>query len=210
MSSSPPAERNLVLVFGATGAIGKPLLAALTAKHGALTCVAALRRTPLPAGPLRGAVLEAAGVDLRDAASVARVVREYAPRLRAVWNLAAPLSVETEADPAVADDVTVGGMQRLIAAMDEAQLPASTRLLFSDSIGSFGASAPKDNVDAAWLCAHPEQGACHFRGILTLPDSLLSTSRSLYTCALISSGRSWLCVRPAKAALPRAAGRVQV
>jgi hypothetical protein len=36
-----------------------------------------------------------------------------------VWNLAAPLSIETEKDPKAADDITVQGFKRLIKAMDE-------------------------------------------------------------------------------------------
>jgi nucleoside-diphosphate-sugar epimerase len=148
-------SRDLVLVFGGTGAIGKPLLAALTQKHGPHTCVVAMRRTPLAADlPVIGEM----NVDLRDAQSVERIVCKYAARIRAIWNLAAPLSVDTAANPEVAEDVTVNGMSRLIAAMNAAQLPDSTLLLFSDSIGSFGADAPRENVDAAWLVSHPDQG----------------------------------------------------
>ena len=48
-------------------------------------------------------------------------------------------------------------MQRLIAAMDKAKLPASTRLLFSDSIGSFGGDAPRVGASAQWLVKNPTQ-----------------------------------------------------
>ena len=71
-----------------------------------------------------------------------------------VWNLAAPLSVETAADPDVARDVTVGGMEKLLRCMREAGL---SRICFSDSIGSFGASAPREDASASWLTEHPHQ-----------------------------------------------------
>jgi NAD(P)-dependent dehydrogenase (short-subunit alcohol dehydrogenase family) len=104
-----PKERNTVLIFGASGAIGKQLVHAVTAKHGAGSVVAALRKTPLPPslthhhGQSNNEELVAVelGVDLRDAESVERVVAKHASQIRAVWNLAAPLSVETEADPQV-------------------------------------------------------------------------------------------------------------
>ena len=117
-----------------------------------------MRKTPLPESLTQnGAVVVEMGVNLRDAASVAAVVSKHASSLKAVWNLAAPLSVETEADPAAADDTVVRGMERILTAMDAANLPASVKLLFSDSIGSFGSSAPRELAPASWLVAHPEQ-----------------------------------------------------
>lgn len=70
--------------------------------------------------------------------------------------MAAPLSVETAKDPNKADDVTVKGFERLIKAMDIAKMPASTKICFSDSIGSYGRSAPRENATADWLVANPE------------------------------------------------------
>ena len=92
---------------------------------------------------------------MRDAASLDALFAARGAELRAVWNLVAPLSVETASDPGAAEDVTVGGMRRVIAAMERADVRA--RLCFSDSIGSFGASAPRDAATAAWLVANPEQ-----------------------------------------------------
>ena len=142
-----------VLVIGGAGAIGKRLIAALLARGGAGSVVAALRSTPLPAALAARAVCEF-GVDVRDEASLARLLAKHAPCIGWVWNLAAPLSVETAADPAVARDVTVGGLERLLRAMRGAGL---SRVCFSDSIGSFGAAAPRERAPAAWLAAHPAQ-----------------------------------------------------
>ena len=50
--------------------------------------------------------------------------------------LAAPLSVETDKDPNLAMDVTVGGMRRVLQCMARHGV---SKLMFSDSIGSFGA-----------------------------------------------------------------------
>jgi threonine 3-dehydrogenase len=145
--------QKAVLVIGGAGAIGKRLIAALVARGGAGCVIAALRATPLPAALAARVVCEF-GVDVRDEASLRALLAKHGPSISWVWNLAAPLSVETAADPAVARDVTVGGMARLLRCMLDAGL---SRLCFSDSIGSFGAAAPRENATAAWLTAHPEQ-----------------------------------------------------
>lgn len=123
-----------------------------------------------------------------------------------VWNLAAPLSVETARNPDVARGVTVGGMKNVLEAMTEwnesvgwtslsgrstdggtgsgsgndstsdgngsnfVQLSSNTsnsnsndipfvftRLMFTDSIGSFGATAPRTGATARWLIENPDQ-----------------------------------------------------
>jgi hypothetical protein len=103
-------ERTRVLIIGASGAIGKELVATISATRGPSSVVAALRKTPLPAALVaETGVVSEFGVDLRNASSVEAVVSKYADELFAVWNLAAPLSVESEQDPSLAEDVTVGG-----------------------------------------------------------------------------------------------------
>jgi len=154
--------RQKILIFGASGAIGKQLVREVTSKHGAQSVIAVLRKTPLPQTLTHGdngeeLVTCEFGVDLRDQESVEHVVAKHASTITAVWNLAAPLSVETEADPQVAEDVTVGGFTRVITAMDKADLLGSTRLLFSDSIGSFGGAAPRTHAQASWLVHNPAQ-----------------------------------------------------
>jgi threonine 3-dehydrogenase len=88
---------------------------------------------------------------------VTDLIQKYSQDIAVVWNLAAPLSVETANDPNVAKDVTVGGFERLINAMDKANMPESTRICFSDSIGSYGLSAPRKEATADWLVKNPEQ-----------------------------------------------------
>lgn len=149
----PPPAPHTILVIGAAGAIGRRLVAALADyEPGCVVC--ALRRTPLDE-PLASKVTCEFGVDVRDEATIRAVVRKYKATLTTVWNLAAPLSVDTARDPSVARDVTVGGMERLLRAMKEES--SATRMLFSDSIGSFGGAAPREDATARWLAEHPEQ-----------------------------------------------------
>lgn len=71
-----------------------------------------------------------------------------------MWNLAAPLSVDTARDPSAAERITVGGMSNLLEVMLDLGLD---RIMFSDSIGSFGRSSPRDGVSASWLVSNPSQ-----------------------------------------------------
>ena len=80
------------------------------------------------------------GVDVCNTDALRALFDEHADEHTTVWNLAAPLSVETAMDPAVAEAVTVGGMGNVLDAM--AQVGAR-RICFTDSIGSFGAEAPR-------------------------------------------------------------------
>mmetsp|Transcript_2747 Transcript_2747/g.9666 ORF Transcript_2747/g.9666 Transcript_2747/m.9666 type:complete len:342 (+) Transcript_2747:82-1107(+) len=145
--------RRPTLVIGATGAVGSRLLRALAERHGGAAVVACVRRTPLSPELLALGIRCERGVDVRDGASLERAVRAHQPSV--VWNLAAPLSVDTAADPAAAEDITVGGMRRLLAALDACGCDAA--VCFSDSIGSFGASAPREGAPARWLVANPTQ-----------------------------------------------------
>jgi UDP-glucose 4-epimerase len=96
------------------------------------------------------------GVDIRDKKSLIRVLQKYSAQIKCVWNLAAPLSVETAKDPSLAHDITVAGMERLLSAMQEAHLKHKM-VCFTDSIGSFGATAPRIDVPAKWLVENPMQ-----------------------------------------------------
>ena len=57
-------------------------------------------------------------------------------------------------DPKVAEEVTIGGMDNVLTAMSEAGV---RKICFTDSIGSFGASAPRENCSARWLSENPTQ-----------------------------------------------------
>lgn len=52
--------------------------------------------------------------NVRDQKSLERVLATHYDDLGCIWNLAAPLSVETAKDPSHAECVTIGGMDNLI------------------------------------------------------------------------------------------------
>ena len=157
-SSSSSSEKVMkkVLIIGASGAVGKKLAAAIVARRGPNSVIAALRRTPLPAS-LSANVISHYGIDIRNQTSLDQLFAAHAHEIEAVWNLAAPLSVETAANPELARDVTVGGMERMLNAMKRNKFPKETRVCFSDSIGSFGGEAPRAGASARWLVNHPNQ-----------------------------------------------------
>ena len=143
------------IIIGAAGAVGKRLCAALTARGHRV--VASDRMEQLPGSLQRtmGDLGTCVGsVDVTDTDALRSLFSEHADEHTTVWNLAAPLSVETAMDPAVAEAVTVGGMGKVLDAMAEA---GARRICFTDSIGSFGADAPRRGATARWLTEHPDQ-----------------------------------------------------
>ncbi len=149
--SKPPAT----LIVGAAGAVGKRLCAALAANGHRV--IASDRMDQLP-GSLNRAIGDigtcVGGIDVCDASGLRDLFREYADENTTVWNLAAPLSVETALDPAVAEAVTIGGMGNVLDAMANV---GARRICFTDSIGSFGAEAPRTGATARWLHENPKQ-----------------------------------------------------
>ncbi|GMI62211.1 hypothetical protein ScalyP_jg11207 [Parmales sp. scaly parma] len=110
-------------------------------------------------GSLKRVVASAGGtsvgnVDVCDPEALNQLFKEHADENTTVWNLAAPLSVETAMDPAVAEAVTVGGMGNVLDAMS---LVGARKICFTDSIGSFGAEAPRNGATARWLTENPGQ-----------------------------------------------------
>ena len=71
-----------------------------------------------------------------------------------VWNLAAPLSVDTAKDPDIAYEVVVKGMKNLLQCCEDNNV---RQVCFSDSIGSFGKSSPRIDATASWLTENPGQ-----------------------------------------------------
>lgn len=69
--------------------------------------------------PLFLFLFKVGGVDVRDKEALKKLFREYADENTTIWNLAAPLSVDTAIDPSVAEAVTVGGMANVLEAMSE-------------------------------------------------------------------------------------------
>ena len=75
------------------------------------------------------------GIDVRDRLALQKLFAEHADQKTTIWNLAAPLSVETAMKPELAEEVTIGGMKNVLEAMAEV---GCRRICFTDSIGSFG------------------------------------------------------------------------
>jgi len=133
-----------VLIIGAAGAVGKRLVGAL-AKRGRKIIVAD-RLPRLPDSLVEAATAAVPNIDVRDAAAIRKLFKDHRG-IKTVWNLAAPLSVETAMDPSVAEAVTVGGMRNVLEAMAETGVRS---ICFTDSIGSFGPSAPRKGCTARW------------------------------------------------------------
>jgi threonine 3-dehydrogenase len=114
---------------------------------------AALHRTPLP-DDIADKVVSEFHVDVQNLESLKALFLKYRDTIGCVWNLAAPLSVDTAKDPSAAYRITVGGMQNILEAMLFAGI---SKICFSDSIGSFGKSAPREGVSARWLLDCPDQ-----------------------------------------------------
>ena len=150
---APP--NSTTLIIGAAGAIGKRLCAALSQQGTRV--IASDRMEHLPGSLKRDlgpTSLSVGNVDVRDKESLRQLFHDHADEHTTVWNLAAPLSVETAMDPEVAAAVTVGGMENVLEAMTEV---GARRICFTDSIGSFGASAPRSGATARWLIENPTQ-----------------------------------------------------
>jgi len=153
--SQQAGDSPATLIIGAAGAVGKRLCAALTAKGHRV--IASDRMLKLPGSLKRsmgGLGTTVGGVDVCDPDALKALFRDHADENTTVWNLAAPLSVETAMDPAVAEAVTVGGMGNVLEAM---QLVGARRICFTDSIGSFGMMAPRRRATARWLTENPRQ-----------------------------------------------------
>eukprot|EP00931_Biecheleriopsis_adriatica_P100878 TRINITY_DN7611_c0_g1_i1.p1 TRINITY_DN7611_c0_g1~~TRINITY_DN7611_c0_g1_i1.p1 ORF type:complete len:455 (-),score=68.63 TRINITY_DN7611_c0_g1_i1:248-1612(-) len=150
-AEEPPAT----LIIGAAGAVGKRLCAALTDRG--IRVIASDRMQHFPGSLVRSigpSGTTVGGVDVCDRDALRELFRNHADENTIVWNLAAPLSVETAMDPAVAEAVTVGGMGNVLDAMKEV---GARRICFTDSIGSFGMMAPRRGATARWLIENPHQ-----------------------------------------------------
>lgn len=140
-----------VLIIGAAGAVGKRLVRALANRGERI--VAVDRAPELPADVKRQVVHAEPNVDVRDFQAVKRVFKRHR-FVHTVWNLAAPLSVETAINPQVAEQITINGMRNVLWGMYEARVK---KVMFTDSIGSFGETAPRQECTASWLVGNPLQ-----------------------------------------------------
>jgi nucleoside-diphosphate-sugar epimerase len=139
------------LVIGAAGAIGKRVIAGLCSRGDHV--VAAVWKTGLPDHLQIQVAAQEMEVDVRDIKALRDLFRKHRG-IDTVWNLAAPLSVETANDPVAAEATVVGGMSNILQVMRGSGV---RRMMFTDSIGSYGASAPRENATARWLTENPAQ-----------------------------------------------------
>ena len=140
------------LVIGAAGAVGKRLCAAL--RSSGAEVIASDRHEHMPSTVKQVANVLVGGVDVRDKEALGALFEQYGGPDTAVWNLASPLSVETAMSPELSEAITIGGMKNVLGAMKQS---GCRRICFTDSIGSFGSSSPRENVAASWLVGHPTQ-----------------------------------------------------
>ena len=127
-----------ILVIGATGQIGSELTPALRQRYGNDNVIAAGHarqpaRDLLEAGPY-------VTLDILDTDSVAEVIKEY--RVDTIYHLAALLSVTAEANPQLAWQVNMNGLQQVL----ELARTLQCALFFPSSIGAFGPTTPQDNT----------------------------------------------------------------
>ena len=150
MASKKPST----LIIGAAGAVGKRLCAALVANGHRVIASDRMPKLRNLERIVGNAGLCVGGIDVCDAKALNTLFKLHADENTTVWNLAAPLSVETAMDPAVAEAVTVGGMSKVLDAMNSV---GARRICFTDSIGSFGSEAPRQAATARWLTENPTQ-----------------------------------------------------
>ena len=151
----PATKGGATLIIGAAGAVGKRLCAALAQRGHRVIATDRMETLPGSVSRAIGDVGTCVGsVDVRDIEALRSVFMQHADENTTVWNLAAPLSVETAINPALSEEVTVGGMANVLGVMSEV---GARRICFTDSIGSFGAESPRTNVSARWLHENPDQ-----------------------------------------------------
>ena len=147
-----PAGMGKTIIIGAAGAVGKRLCAKLASAGSEI--IAADRAEVIPSTIRSVASTFVGGVDVRDKDKLKSLLRDHGDENTTVWNLAAPLSVETALRPELAQAVVIDGMKNTLEAM---KAVGCRRICFTDSIGSYGADAPRVGVEARWLYENPTQ-----------------------------------------------------
>jgi nucleoside-diphosphate-sugar epimerase len=127
-----------ILVTGATGQMGSELTIALRQHYREGQVVAAgHRRQPAPdlleSGPY-------CSVNIRDAAAVHQVVRDY--RIETIYHLASVLSAVAEQTPQMAWQVNMEGLNNVLEVARE----EGCAVFFPSSIGAFGPETPAVNT----------------------------------------------------------------
>lgn len=135
----------MALVIGAAGAVGKRLIGALAARGE--NVIAALRSTPLPDHLQTSVARQYMNVDQGNIDSLRKIFKRN-PDIHTVWNMQVVRARAADAQ------TTVGGMKNILQVMKETGVE---KMVFTDSIASFGASAPRDDAPARWLTEHTKE-----------------------------------------------------
>ncbi|GMH83217.1 hypothetical protein TL16_g09519 [Triparma laevis f. inornata] len=164
-SVSCTSDISPILIIGASGAIGTQLTKKLLDEGHQV--VAGLRMTAMPDDLANHPNLTSVfGVDCRNSTSIDLLFSSHP--VKTVWNLAAPLSVETSSSPTLAYDTVVTGMSRILTSMSTHNVKT---ILFSDSIGSYGSTSPRLHATARWLTENPTQDPGSDYGVLHRDES---------------------------------------
>lgn len=153
-SNTVDDKKDIILIIGASGAIGKKLTEKCL--QAGWRVLAPLHRTPMPEYLTskygKDQLISEFGFDITKWKIVKELFEKYSKNIFCVWNLAAPLSVEAEKNPKLSEQVTVGGMKSILAAMSKYNV---NKICFSDSIGSFGNGSPRYDCPANFLISNP-------------------------------------------------------
>ena len=120
-SNTVDDKKDIILIIGASGAIGKKLTEKCL--QAGWRVLAPLHRTPMPEYLTnkygKDQLISEFGFDITKWKIVKELFEKYSKNIFCVWNLAAPLSVEAEKNPKLSEQVTVGGMKSILAAMSK-------------------------------------------------------------------------------------------
>lgn len=133
------------LVIGAAGAVGKRLIGALTARGESV--VAAMRSTPLPDHLQTTVQRQVMNVDQGNIDTLRKIFKRH-PEIRTVYNMQVVRAREADAES------TVGGMKNILQVMKEYNV---NKIIFADSVASYGPSGPRKDAPARWLIENPAE-----------------------------------------------------
>jgi nucleoside-diphosphate-sugar epimerase len=127
-----------ILVIGATGQIGSELTPALRKRYGSNNVIAGGHVKKPSESLWNGGPFE--WVHCLAAEKICEVVKKY--KIDRIYHLAAILSAAGEANPGLAWDININGLQNVLEAAREYECSVFT----PSSIGAFGLSTPLDNT----------------------------------------------------------------
>ncbi len=127
-----------ILVTGATGEIGIELVPELRRLYGNNNVVAGIHRKEPPEEIKKGPYTK---IDVTDYGEIERVIREY--QITHIFHLSSVLSGAAEANPRLAFQVNIVGLDNLLEA---ARKNGVIQVVYPSSIAAFGPDTPRDNT----------------------------------------------------------------